>query len=139
MKGAWLAFLFCLAAFDAIPLLVVSGPIAAAASSGDPQHGRQVFEKRCTGCHALEENREGPRLAGVYGRTAGSIAGFDYSNGLRKSGIRWDDTTLEKWLSGPDQVVPDAKMDFYVPKSEERRDLIAFFKGQQAAESKQPR
>jgi cytochrome c len=36
--------------------------------------------------------------------------------------------TLEKWLSGPDLVVPDAKMGFYVPKAGERQDLIAYFK-----------
>jgi hypothetical protein len=36
--------------------------------------------------------------------------------------------TLEKWLSGPDSVVPDARIDFYVPKTTERRDLIAYFK-----------
>jgi hypothetical protein len=35
---------------------------------------------------------------------------------------------LEKWLSGPDSVVPDARIDFCVPKATERRDLIAYFK-----------
>jgi cytochrome c len=47
---------------------------------------------------------------------------------LKNSGLTWNDATLEKWLSGPDSVVPDAKMDFYVPKAGERRDLIAYFK-----------
>ena len=68
------------------------------------------------------------RLAGVYGRKAGSVPGFDYSQGLKNSGLTWNDATLEKWLSGPDSVIPDAKMDFYVPKAGERRDLIAYFK-----------
>jgi cytochrome c2 len=73
-------------------------------------------------------DREGPRLGGVYGRKAGSVPGFDYSDGLKNSGMTWSDATLEKWLSGPDTVVPDAKMDFYVPKAQERQDLIAYFK-----------
>jgi cytochrome c len=101
---------------------------ATSAATGDAVRGKLVFEKRCTGCHAMEADREGPRLAGVYGRKAGSVPGFDYSEGLRKSGLIWNDATLEKWLSGPDSVVPDAKMDFYVPKAQERRDLIAYLK-----------
>ncbi len=101
---------------------------AAVGGEGDAARGKAVFNKRCTGCHSLEINGEGPKLSGVYGRKAGSVPGFDYSQGLKSSGITWNDATLEKWLSGPDSVVPDARMDFYVPKAEERRDLIAFFK-----------
>ncbi len=96
--------------------------------SGDAARGKAVFERRCTGCHAMQGDREGPRLAGVFGRKAGSVAGFDYSRGLKNSGMTWDEATLEKWLSGPDRVVADTKMDFYVPKAQERRDLIAYLK-----------
>jgi cytochrome c len=101
---------------------------ATVAGAGDAARGKAVFNKRCTGCHSLDINGEGPKLASVYGRRAGSVPGFEYSQGLKNSGLIWDDATLEKWLSGPDSVVPDAKMDFYVPKAEERRDLIAFFR-----------
>jgi len=104
------------------------GSEAALVGPGDATHGKLVFEKRCTGCHAMESDREGPRLAGVYGRKAGSVPGFAYSDGLKNSGLTWSDATLEKWLSGPDMVVPDTKMDFHVPKAAERRDLIAYFK-----------
>jgi cytochrome c len=101
---------------------------AASANPGDAARGKLVFEKRCTGCHAMEENREGPHLAGVYGRKAGSVPGFTYSHGLQASGLTWTEENLEKWLSGPDQVVPDTLMDFYVAKADERRDLIAWLK-----------
>jgi cytochrome c len=104
------------------------GSEAALDGVGDAVHGKAVFEKRCTGCHALEADREGPRLAGVYGRKAGSVAGFNYSAGLKTSGITWTDATLEKWLSDPDLVVKDNNMSFEVPKAEERRDLIAYLK-----------
>ena len=97
-------------------------------AQGDAGRGKIVFEKRCTGCHAMEGDREGPRLAGVFGRKAGSVAGFDYSTGLRNSGIIWNDASLERWLSDPDMVAPDTKMDFHVPKAQERADLIAYFK-----------
>jgi cytochrome c len=46
----------------------------------------------------------------------------------RKSGLIWNDATLDKWLRGPDLVVPDTRMDFYVLNASERRDLIAYFK-----------
>ena len=95
---------------------------------GDAARGQAVFARRCTGCHAMDEDREGPRLAGVFGRKAGSVPGFDYSAGLKNSGMTWNEATLEKWLSEPDLVVPDTKMDFHVPKPQERSDLIAYFK-----------
>jgi len=101
---------------------------ASLSGSGDATRGKVVFEKRCTGCHALDGDREGPRLAGIFGRKAGSVAGFDYSVGLKNSGMTWNESTLEKWLSDPDMVVPDTKMDFHVPKAQERSDLIAYFK-----------
>jgi cytochrome c len=95
---------------------------------GDAVRGKAVFEKRCIGCHALEADREGPRLAGVYGRKAGSVAGFTYSAGLKNLGVTWNDATLERWLSDPDLVVKDNNMSIGVPKAEERRDLIAYLK-----------
>ncbi len=104
------------------------GSEAALAGDGDAVRGKAVFEKRCTGCHAMEVDREGPRLRGVFGRKAGSVAGFTYSAGLKSSGLTWNEATLERWLSDPDMVVRDNNMSFSVPKAEERRDLIAYLK-----------
>jgi cytochrome c len=104
------------------------GAEAALAGDGDAVRGKAVFERRCIGCHAMEANREGPRLAGVYGRKAGGVAGFTYSTGLKSLGVTWNDATLERWLSDPDLMVPDNNMNFGVPKAEERRDLIAYLK-----------
>jgi cytochrome c len=104
------------------------GSEEALSGDGDAVRGKAVFEKRCIGCHALEADREGPRLAGVYGRKAGSVAGFTYSTGLKNLGVTWNDATLERWLSDPDLVVKDNNMSIGVPKAEERRDLIAYLK-----------
>jgi cytochrome c len=104
------------------------GSEAALSGGGDAARGKVVFEKRCTGCHAMDADREGPKLAGVYGRKAGSVAGFDYSAGLKNSGLTWTDATLERWLSDPDMVVKDNNMSIGVPKADERRDLIAYLK-----------
>ncbi len=104
------------------------GSEATVAGDGNAARGEAVFEKRCIGCHAMEADREGPRLAGVFGRKAGSVPGFTYSAGLKNLGLTWNDATLEKWLSDPDMVVPDNNMSFSVSKAEERRDLIAYLK-----------
>jgi len=103
-----------------------AGP--AVIGNGDPVRGKAVFEKRCTGCHALDADREGPRLAGVYGRKAGSVPGFNYSPGVRNLGFAWSDATLEKWLTDPDLMVPDNQMSISVPKAQDRQDLVAFLK-----------
>jgi cytochrome c len=109
------------------------GSEATLAGPGDPVHGQGVFNKRCTGCHAMAADREGPRLSGVYGRKAGSVTGFAYSKGLKNSGITWNDSTLEKWLSDPDLMYSDNNMSFSVPRAEERQDLIAFLRQQSGA------
>jgi cytochrome c len=97
-------------------------------SEGDPVRGKEVFEKRCTGCHSMEQDREGPRLSGVFGRTSGTLAGFHYSPALIKAHIVWNDASLEGWLAEPDILVPGNEMDFYVTSPQERRDLIRFLK-----------
>lgn len=95
---------------------------------GDPVRGKEVYEKRCTGCHALSSDREGPRLQSVYGRTSGTVPGFDYSPALKQAHIVWDEVSLERWLADPDTLVPGNNMEFHVPKPQERRDLVRFLK-----------
>jgi len=95
---------------------------------GDPARGKALFEKRCTGCHTLTQNKEGPRLQGVYGRTSGTVAGFAYSAALKKAGVVWDEGSLEKWLADPDVLIPGNDMDFLVAKAQERRDLISYLR-----------
>src|ERR1700737_830124 len=73
-------------------------------------NGKELFEKRCVGCHALDSEKEAPRLRGVYGRTSGSIASFTYSDALKKAQIKWDDASLDKWLTDPEKLVPNNDM-----------------------------
>ena len=95
---------------------------------GNPTRGKALFEKRCTGCHALTQNHDGPQLQGVYGRTSGTVTGFAYSTALKKAQIVWDDNSLERWLTDPDAFIPGNDMDFLVSKSQERQDLISYLK-----------
>jgi cytochrome c len=104
------------------------------ASSGSPPAtdaagpGKVLFEKRCAGCHSLDQDREGPRLRNVYGAKAGSTPTFKYSSALKSSNITWTDESLNKWLADPDSLVPDNDMEFHVPKPDERADIIRFLK-----------
>lgn len=90
--------------------------------------GRDLFERRCGGCHALDRDKEGPRLGGVYGRTAGSVESFQYSDSLKGSKIVWNEESLEKWLSDPERLVPDNDMGFRLEKAEERRVIVGYLK-----------
>jgi cytochrome c len=82
------------------------------------------------GCHALDRDKEGPRLQGVYGRAAGSLASCEYSATLKKSGIKWQADTLDQWLADTEKLVPGNDMSFRVVNPDERREIIAFLKQQ---------
>lgn len=101
---------------------------AIVAGEGDPARGKALFEKRCTGCHELTRNHEGPQLQKVYGRTSGTAPGFAYSAALKNAQVVWDDQSLDRWLTDPDAFIPGNEMDFLVSKLQERRDLIRYLK-----------
>ena len=99
------------------------------ASAQDAEAGKKVFTK-CAPCHAIgpgAKNKVGPELNGILDRTAASVEGFAYSDALKKSGLKWDDANLHKWLENPKALVPGTKMVFPGVKDEtERDDLIAY-------------
>jgi cytochrome c len=64
----------------------------------------------------------------VYGRRAGSVNSFEYSEALKKAKLIWNDQSLEKWLTDPQQLVPNNAMAFHVENPSERRDIISYLK-----------
>jgi cytochrome c len=102
--------------------------ISAGFAKGDTIEGRSAFEKRCTGCHALDHEKTGPRLTGVVGRKAGAVAGFQYSEAVKKSDVVWNEALLDKWLTDPETVIPDNDMSFRLDNHAERAAIIAFLK-----------
>jgi cytochrome c len=111
-----------------LALLLTVAVWSPALAAGNPQHGAEVYE-RCMGCHAIGREVVGPDHAGLYGRRAGSLPGYDYSPAMRAFGQVWDDTTLDRFLSNPRGVVPGTKMGFAgIPDARDRADLIAYLK-----------
>jgi cytochrome c len=124
--------LLCLAMGSVFALFGVTAH-AGRQSAGDMQRGQQVFQ-RCYACHSVEPgeaNLEGPNLAGVIGRTAGTLASFtDYSEAMKAAGRRglvWNARTLDAFLEEPERVVPDTRMNFVGLRSkQDRDDVIAY-------------
>jgi cytochrome c len=107
---------------------LVSAATIATPQAGDEAKGKELFQRRCGGCHAADQVKEGPRLRGVYGRRAGSTTDFQYSDALKNAKFTWNDAFLDKWLTDTESLIPDNDMTFRVPNPAERRDIIAFLK-----------
>ncbi|HYV86999.1 MAG TPA: cytochrome c family protein [Candidatus Polarisedimenticolia bacterium] len=102
--------------------------ISLACADGDLAKGEQIYH-RCQGCHSIDRNRVGPMHKGLFGRTAGTAPGFNYSDAMKNSGIVWSEQTLDQFLQGPRKMVPGTKMTYAgVPDPQERADLIAYLK-----------
>ena len=101
----------------------------AAFAAEDAERGAKAY-RACVACHSLEPGRHltGLSLANVLGRKAGDAPGFQrYSDALKRSGIVWDEKTLDAWLRDPAVVIPGNAMTFGGIKDEKvRRDLIAY-------------
>lgn len=112
-----------------LPLaMLCAGVDALSAPVAEVQQGQAIYEARCFGCHSVNANRIGPLHANVFGRKAGSVAGFDYSEALRKSDIVWNEKTLEQWLTDPESMVPGQRMNVRVKDGEDRKRLISYLK-----------
>ena len=125
LKNARSASIVALGVLALVALWTVQ-PSQAAGQGG--QDGKSLFEKRCSGCHALDADHEGPRLRGVFGRPAAKVKTFKYSEALQKAKVTWDEVELDKWLTDTESIVPDNDMGFRVPKQEERAAIISYLK-----------
>jgi cytochrome c len=123
MRAVWTTVVCC-------GLLLACGAALAAtpAKAGDARRGESVYA-RCLACHSLQRDVVGPRHCGVFGRRAGTVPGFDYSPAMKKSGIVWNERTLNRFLVDPMKVMPGTSMTFAgVPDAQERADVIAWLK-----------
>jgi cytochrome c len=109
-------------------LVVASAGVALAQ---DVEKGATVF-KKCSICHKIgpgATNLVGPELNGLDGRHSGSVAGFNYSDANKNSGIVWNETTFKEYIQDPRAKVPGTKMIFAGIKNEQEiNDLWAYVK-----------
>ena len=116
---------FFVAAFLGVAMLLA---IDSPANQADAAKGKDLFARRCSGCHGTDTNKEGPLLRGVYGRKAAGVPGFPYSDSIKKLNLNWDEKSLDRWLTDPDAMAPDTDMAFRSPQPDERKQLIAYLK-----------
>lgn len=101
-----------------------------ASLTGDAAAGKRVFAQ-CRTCHVTDPgvNRTGPSLAGIIGREAGSVDGFNYTEANANSGITWTEEKMFQYLENPQRVIPKTKMIFAgLPDAQKRADVIAYLK-----------
>jgi cytochrome c len=98
--------------------------------SASASRGAEIYEAKCGACHSLDQNRIGPKHRGVFGRKAGAVPDFHYTDALKKSGIVWNAKTLDTWLQSPVKMVPGTAMGFQLRNAQERADVIAYLKQQ---------
>jgi cytochrome c len=108
---------------------VGAAAMAAEPAHGDSAHGKTLYQA-CAACHSIDENDIGPKHRGVVGRPAASIPDYAYSAALRKSGLTWDEATLDRWLTNPSALVPGTKMYFKIDDAQSRADIIAYLEEQ---------
>lgn len=109
----------------------VSVVSAGAAGAQDVAAGATSF-KKCAACHDVgptAKNKVGPVLNGLDGRKSGSVAGYNYSDANKGSGITWNEESFLDYIKDPKAKIPNTKMAFAGIKNEgEAKSLWAFIK-----------
>jgi cytochrome c len=121
----------CLAAFVALAAGAGAGHAQAPLATAAKPIGADLFNQQCATCHSLnpaDPPRQGPLLAGVYGRKPGSVAGFHYSPGYDKADFIWDEAHLDPYLADPQAVIPHTMMLYKQKNADVRKAIISFLK-----------
>ena len=88
------------------------------------------LHKVCASCHNVEPgsaNKTGPTLYGVFGRAAGTHAGFAYSDAMKAYGKAWDYDGLYNFLKAPKGYIKGTAMAYAgMGKSSDRVALVAY-------------
>jgi len=94
--------------------------------------GNSIFRSQCSQCHTLNAGSSalpGPSLHGLFGRKAGASPSYAYSTPMRKSGIVWNDTTLDQYIAAPQSYIPGTTMPFPgIADKTVRGRLVAYLK-----------
>ncbi|WP_299422853.1 c-type cytochrome [uncultured Shimia sp.] len=96
-------------------------------------NGERQFQRKCSICHTLtgdSARRAGPSLKDLFGRRAGAVADYSYSDTLQTSDIVWSAQTIDALFDlGPDVYIAGTKMPVQrIARAEDRADLIEFLR-----------
>jgi len=96
-------------------------------------NGERQFKRKCSICHTLSAGsarKAGPSLHALFGRRAGTVADYTYSDRLDGSDIVWSAETIDALFDqGPDHYIPGTKMPMQrIVKQTDRRDLIDYLR-----------
>ncbi len=111
-----------------------AGPAMAAELIGDAERGAAVFDE-CAGCHTVGPgagNGIGPHLNGLFGRRAGGLDDFRYSESLARAGndgLFWDLEKLGFYIENPKAFASGTRMSYAgLEDPQDRADLLAFLR-----------
>ncbi len=122
----------------------VDPEVAAFLAEGDVEAGKAVF-KKCDVCHDVGEkarDKPAPNLNGIFGRAAGAVESFKYSNGMTgaaENGLVWSEAKIFAYIADPRSYLREvsgnpkakAKMPLRLKKEKDRSDVIAYLKSVQ--------
>jgi cytochrome c len=116
-------------AFTVVALIGLAS--AAWAQDAEPMPGLKVFGA-CKSCHLVgpgAKNGIGPELNGLFGRKAGSVEGFSYSEANKDAGFTWDEAVFAEYIKDPKAKIPGTKMQYSGLKNARQvADLVAYLK-----------
>ncbi len=118
------------------PVLTVPAAIlllhAMPSTAGDPELGEFLFRVQlCAACHVLDraENLDGPHLVGIFGRKAGAVEDFNYSDAMRGADFTWNEERVEALIANPQGFLPGNTMNYMgLRDAENRAHIIAYLK-----------
>ena len=94
--------------------------------------GAKIF-KKCQNCHQIgdgAENRVGPQLNNIFGRTAGGLPGVKYSKSMVQAGeegLVWNNETLNSFIENPKKLIVKTRMSFSgLRKEDDRKNLLLY-------------
>ncbi len=98
----------------------------ASTAAGSAIKGKEIYDARCSACHSVDDNRVGPMHMGVFGRKAGGVKNYRYSEALNKSKVIWSRETLTAWLTSPETLIPGQRMGYSMDNAKDREDVVAY-------------
>jgi cytochrome c len=102
-------------------------------------NGERQFMRKCSICHTLtpgSARRAGPSLYDLFGRRAGTVEDYTYSDALNGSDIIWDEDTIDALFDiGPEHYIPGTKMPMQrITGAQDRADLVTYLRETTAPE-----